>query len=411
MPEWNDTSFADNDFDDFGLSSLPSKPSVSSFSNNSTIKDKQSNSNFKTNDVHKNTFTHSSNLSLQHDTIPDQLKTSSHSSSQHDTFPVQLKASNQLSSQHDTISDQLKTSNHSSSQHDTLPDQLKTSNQLPSSTNQNFFINSNNSTSNHNSFSTNHVSDTPEHPVNQFSNSLNYDYVDIDNDDDDDEENLTESQSNIRKIPGPAGALPPLKQGEKIRNDHEINDNENKYQDPTLVLGISSQFIRTSEKKMKKVIEDEVDFRQPSWASMLMDMDLPPFGHSKLNYSLWWVHEIGYKKKVPKLIVLVKSLKTAGDDYQCTLRDPTGEYDYNTIHRGTIEMYPNITQGCVLELKDVPVFTPRNNNHYLIITPKNINRVWPKNINIPYENLKKMDPRKNDLTSIYDESCLKNQEE
>jgi len=108
-------------------------------------------------------------------------------------------------------------------------------------------------------------------------------------------EPLSDTESNIRKIPGPAGALPPLKHGEKIRNDDELTTNN--YQDPALVLGISSQFIRTSEKKIKKVIEDEVDFRQPSWASMLVDMDLPPFGTSKLHQSLWWINTIGFSKK------------------------------------------------------------------------------------------------------------------
>ena len=48
------------------------------------------------------------------------------------------------------------------------------------------------------------------------------------------------------------------------------------------------------------------------------------------------------------------------------------------IHHKVFEKYPSeLSNGCVLLLKNINVFNPSPTHHYLNITLKNINKVYP----------------------------------
>lgn len=74
----------------------------------------------------------------------------------------------------------------------------------------------------------------------------------------------------------------------------------------------------------------EIDFTRGSWVSMLKDMNLPPFCEEQMNhesllkYCIESVLNVGFKTKVPLLVVLVKALVPTEGDYKMVLRDPTG---------------------------------------------------------------------------------------
>lgn len=193
-----------------------------------------------------------------------------------------------------------------------------------------------------------------------------------------------------RRIPGPAGQLPPLKTAEQLQNlvhlqasqcaqTREITSTSNNFpatQRKTLPPRNSS----TSDQRSShaKKIEDQTDFKTSSWASMLCDLDLEPYGSNKLATSLYSLRQGGWKSVIPSLIVYVKSFRLVEEDYRAQLRDPTGTLEQCTISRQVAESFPDFSIGCTMSLQNVPVFTPRKGVHHLLITEEKVIRVWPK---------------------------------
>ena len=147
--------------------------------------------------------------------------------------------------------------------------------------------------------------------------------------------------------------------------------------------------------------DNDVFFRPP-WLRFLQTFDLPPFQDldkvELLDYSVKYVVQYGYHKRVPQLFVIVKDVNTTDVETTITFRDPTGEIG-GTIHRSVTEKWgPDIKVGAVLCLKTVTVFNPTPFAHFLNVTAETVVDVIPPDCKPPpidekaSARLKKMNP-------------------
>ncbi|XP_049849422.1 uncharacterized protein LOC126318645 [Schistocerca gregaria] len=189
-----------------------------------------------------------------------------------------------------------------------------------------------------------------------------------------------------------------------------VQKDELKESESASSLSKESFLKRSQTAGSRSAIEDQVDFRQPAWANMLVDLNLPPFARAEksselLSYHLKWVHTVGYWEKVPVLVVLIKMIRMVGDCARAVMKDPTGEYDWNTVHKSVFESYPDLTQGCVVQLRDVSVVSPEKNVHYLVVLPENVVRVWPKTVKIASKQLACLSRSLYQYSSIYEDGA------
>ncbi|KAI6059972.1 L27 domain-containing protein [Aix galericulata] len=83
------------------------------------------------------------------------------------------------------------------------------------------------------------------------------------------------------------------------------------------------------------------------------------------------------RNKVPSMAVMLKSLTRTNGDAGAVFRDPTGEMQ-GTVHRLLLEeRQGQLKPGAVLLLRQVGVFSPSHRNHYLNVTPANLLRIYP----------------------------------
>ncbi|KAG0214513.1 hypothetical protein BGX28_001967 [Mortierella sp. GBA30] len=145
------------------------------------------------------------------------------------------------------------------------------------------------------------------------------------------------------------------------------------------------------KKKMKAVAHGPVDsmFANGAWEEMLKDLRLPdykPSTFSRFKGSAPMIElclsDIEHRQdlhrgKVSGLVVMIKEVSLSEIDAAVTLLDPSGEMR-GTIHRTVLEQYKNneIKVGTVLALKNVSVFSPTPLSHYLIITLRNIMKIF-----------------------------------
>lgn len=176
----------------------------------------------------------------------------------------------------------------------------------------------------------------------------------------------------LRKIPGPAGHLPPLK------NTTQMQELKQAAKENEALVRASQAPVQHARLIQAQKAEDQTDFRTGAWMQMLCDQDMLPYGPNKLTTSLDWIRRIGWENAVPSLIVAVKSLRAVEDDYRAVLRDPTGAMDGCTISKSVSEKFADFSIGCVLLLKDIAVYTYAKGRNYLVITPENVVRVWPR---------------------------------
>lgn len=131
----------------------------------------------------------------------------------------------------------------------------------------------------------------------------------------------------------------------------------------------------------------DVDFYNGPWLTMLEHLQLPPFTPAQGNalrfkFSIEYVLQDGWRVKVPQLVVVIKSIAT-DTNASVTLKDPTGEMQ-GTIHASVLDIHPNlIKRGAVLFLRQVSVFTPAPDSHYLNITDANIVHIFPQSLPHP----------------------------
>lgn len=209
----------------------------------------------------------------------------------------------------------------------------------------------------------------------------------------------TQLPPGARKIPGPAGQLPPLK---SLAQMHKL---EQAAKESEALARASQAPVSHSRSLHAQKMEDQTDFRTGAWLQMLCDQDMRPYGSNKLSTSLSWIRRVGWKKEVPTLIVHVKSLRLVEDDYRAVLRDPTGTFENSTISKTVSEKFADFSIGCVLMLKDISVFTPSKGKSYLVITPENVVRVWPKT-EMSRQELAQLSHRVYNYTCIYEAIAL-----
>ncbi|KAG0306093.1 hypothetical protein BGZ98_003000 [Dissophora globulifera] len=194
---------------------------------------------------------------------------------------------------------------------------------------------------------------------------------------------------NKRRLPGPAGNLPKLSPEEKeqlfrARGVPVGNDTRN-------LLNGSVSPNSSIKKKMKSVHHGPIDsmFANGAWEEMLKTYGLPDYKPStlslfkgaapliELSLSDIESRQELHRGKIPKLVVMVKEVVFSEIDAAVTLMDPSGEMR-GTIHKTVLEKYKNneIRIGTVLALENVSVFSPTAMSHYLIITIRNIDRIF-----------------------------------
>ncbi|KAF8926711.1 hypothetical protein BGZ58_010972 [Dissophora ornata] len=142
---------------------------------------------------------------------------------------------------------------------------------------------------------------------------------------------------------------------------------------------------------MKAVHHGPVDsmFANRAWEEMLRTYGLPDYRPSTLSLFKGVAPMIKFtisdiesrqelhRGKVSNLVVMIKEVVMSEIDAAVTLLDPSGEMR-GTVHRTVLERYKNneIRVGTVLALENVSVFSPTPVSHYLIITIRNILRIF-----------------------------------
>lgn len=203
----------------------------------------------------------------------------------------------------------------------------------------------------------------------------------------------------VRKIPGPAGQLPPIK------NAAQLHGLVQAAKESEIAARASQAPVSLSRSANAQKLEDQADFRNGAWMQMLCDQDMLPYGANKLGTSLDWVRRVGWQKGVPSIIVYVKALRLIEDDYRAVLRDPTGAFENSTVSKAVLEKFVDFSSGCVVMLKDVPVFTPSKGKNYLVLNPENIVRVWPRT-DMTRQELSHLSCRVYTYNCIYEQTAL-----
>ncbi|EFA78397.1 hypothetical protein PPL_09048 [Heterostelium album PN500] len=195
-----------------------------------------------------------------------------------------------------------------------------------------------------------------------------------------------------RKFPGPAGSLPPLLPGQKIPN-HSIkpqqqqpqdNNNNNNSEDGNQKSKTVSVFLKANLQDIFNYDLFPVDYCQGPWVLMLKQRGLPPFGSANdnpllLKYNIDYVLREGYQKKVPLLVVMIKSLVATESNFETVISDPYGEMKGTIQKKIVLEHYPELSNGWILVLKKTSIFNPTPTSHYVNIVLPNIEYVFSPN--------------------------------
>jgi Homologous recombination OB-fold protein len=199
-----------------------------------------------------------------------------------------------------------------------------------------------------------------------------------------------------RRIPGPAGLLPPLEKGKKPpRGLFSVGRAQRSSAGGS---GAGADSGRGGDANAAL----DADFGKGAWLAMLDAAGLPPFGDgaadSLLKYSIKYVSRYSFYKKVPQLAVLVKQVNSSEIDTTVLLKDPTGTIE-GTLHHRVLERYGrDIVPGCVFLLRRCSLFNPSAFTHYLNITVDNIAQLFAASTPVPDD----FDPRAPySPTSIY----------
>jgi hypothetical protein len=182
-------------------------------------------------------------------------------------------------------------------------------------------------------------------------------------------------------IPGPAGALPPLTRFVTEDLDRTFENFMQQFGNDTVDPDGRASTTKAFRNAAARQLENKHDFGRGAWVEMLhhekwhpfSDADLPP---KKMECSIAWILEQGYRAKIKCLFVLIKRLQVIDDDAYAVLRDPTGEINA-TIHYRAMDLYRELTDGAVLWLEDLSVLSESTKSHHLIITTRNIRFLWP----------------------------------
>lgn len=187
---------------------------------------------------------------------------------------------------------------------------------------------------------------------------------------------LTQFPSDVRKIPGPAGSLPPIHatSAQSFPSKAVVLSSQIAPQDG---LFIQSKFHKKAGNGSVGVHDEYAsDFTRGPWLVMLQNSELPPFGMSLhalytsqiyfnsfthqqkgaaptlLQYNIGYILDNRRVKKIPRLVALVKAVVPTDADFKVTLRDPTGEID-GALQRKASELHPSIVSGAVVVLEQV----------------------------------------------------------
>jgi hypothetical protein len=215
-----------------------------------------------------------------------------------------------------------------------------------------------------------------------------------------------------RKIPGPIGALTAEELQLMAENSHSGGGGSSGV--TTGVNGSVHIGPRVLGNRRREDEDDAVntpkesDFRRMAWLTMLQDCELFPLTAPprKLGASIRQILEGQFPKKVPELLVLVKSIKSSDLDASVTFADPSGKIK-GTVHKRVLEQLPDMSAGAVLLLTNVSVFHATRKTHFLVVTPDNVSKFVQKNTrntSIPREYMDSRRPI--DPLIIYDQALF-----
>ncbi|XP_030846213.1 uncharacterized protein C17orf53 homolog [Strongylocentrotus purpuratus] len=179
-----------------------------------------------------------------------------------------------------------------------------------------------------------------------------------------------------RKFPGPAGLLPKLTPGLKLKDAAVAL--KKKVEEET-----EEQLSQETEESSEEVT-NVGDFEHGAWFLMKTELgirDGDPNSILQQNNLALVIRKASLKQltknKVNHLCVMIKTISLNSSDASVSLCDPSGEMQ-GTIHRRLIEEYQgDLRPGSVLVLRQVGVLSPSQRNHYLNITPSNLIQVFP----------------------------------
>ncbi|KYQ99794.1 hypothetical protein DLAC_03740 [Tieghemostelium lacteum] len=182
-----------------------------------------------------------------------------------------------------------------------------------------------------------------------------------------------QQQQQVRRLPGPAGSLPPLEKGKISQIASQIS----KMTDDNTKRILIKDFRNSS---LFDNVAFEVDFTKGPWLQMLKDRRLPPFKRDELStllkYNVDYVLREGFIKKINQIVVVVKSLVGTDSHYQGIVCDPSGEMGAWFQKKIIQDIYPDLAVGWVLVLKKISTFSPNRDTHYLNIVLSNIEYVY-----------------------------------
>ncbi|KAF2071614.1 hypothetical protein CYY_007062 [Polysphondylium violaceum] len=193
------------------------------------------------------------------------------------------------------------------------------------------------------------------------------------------------NNNNIAKstIPGPVGSLPPgLPISKAIQTIDNSNSDKETSVEESLFLRYNNKPIDQPSYQSHELMPSSNDFISGPWLQMLKDKRLPPFSNSLnrdnlLKYNIDYVLREGYLKKVPLLVVMLKSITQSDGDYLVLVSDPSGEMEGHLQRKIVLEAYPEMSVGWILVLKYVTIFNPSHTSHYINIVLSNIEYVYP----------------------------------
>ncbi|XP_041479018.1 uncharacterized protein LOC121426710 [Lytechinus variegatus] len=176
-----------------------------------------------------------------------------------------------------------------------------------------------------------------------------------------------------RKFPGPAGLLPKLSPGQKLKDAAAA-----------LKKKVEEEELSQETEESSEEISDVGDFEHGAWFRMKAELgikDGDPSSILQQNNINLVIRKASLKQltknKVNHLCVMIKTISLNSSDASVCLCDPSGEMQ-GTIHRRLIEEYQgDLRPGSVLVLRQVGVLSPSQRNHYLNITPSNLIQVFP----------------------------------
>ncbi|XP_063964796.1 uncharacterized protein LOC129275099 [Lytechinus pictus] len=176
-----------------------------------------------------------------------------------------------------------------------------------------------------------------------------------------------------RKFPGPAGLLPKLSPGQKLKDAAAA-----------LKKKVEEEELSQEAEESSEEVTDVGDFEHGAWFRMKAELgikDGDPSSILQQNNINLVIRKASLKQltknKVNHLCVMIKTISLNSSDASVNLCDPSGEMQ-GTIHRRLIEEYQgDLRPGSVLVLRQVGVLSPSQRNHYLNITPSNLIQVFP----------------------------------